>query len=131
MPLYRGDGGAGDASTDAYASQIATYAQTATTKANEASASASAASSSASAASTAETAAELLRLTQRLHRTQLLKQHRQPQSLRRIMLRLRRITQPLAHQQRLHQLPMLPTLPVQRLRQKPMQQLVQYSYNKG
>jgi hypothetical protein len=59
MPLYRGDGGAGDASTDAYASQIATYAQTATTKANEASASASAASSSASAASTAQTAAEL------------------------------------------------------------------------
>ena len=60
MPLYRGDGGAGDATTDAYASQIATYAQTATTKANEASASASAASSSASAASTAQTAAGLL-----------------------------------------------------------------------
>jgi hypothetical protein len=42
MPLYRGSGGAGDASTDAYASQIAQYAQTATTKANEASVSAAA-----------------------------------------------------------------------------------------
>jgi len=36
MPLYRGSGGAGDASTDAYASQISQYAQTAITKANEA-----------------------------------------------------------------------------------------------
>jgi len=36
LPIYRGDGGSGDASTDAYASQIAEYAQTATTKANEA-----------------------------------------------------------------------------------------------
>ena len=42
MPLYRGSGGAGDASTDAYASQIAQYAQTATTKANVAPVSAAA-----------------------------------------------------------------------------------------
>ena len=46
MPIYRGDGGSGDSSTDAYASQIATYAQTATTKANEAADSATAASGS-------------------------------------------------------------------------------------
>jgi hypothetical protein len=38
MAIFRGDGGSGDSSTDAYASQIAVYAQTATTKANEASA---------------------------------------------------------------------------------------------
>ena len=31
MPLFRGTGGSGDASTDAYASQVATSAQTATT----------------------------------------------------------------------------------------------------
>ena len=47
MAIFRGDGGSGDSSTDAYASQIAVYAQTATTKANEASASASAAATSA------------------------------------------------------------------------------------
>ena len=52
MPIYRGTGGSGDASTDAYASQVATYANTATTKANEASASASTASSAASTATT-------------------------------------------------------------------------------
>ena len=59
MTIYRGEGGSGDSTTDAYASLVAQSAQTATTKANEASASASAASSSASAASTAQTAAEL------------------------------------------------------------------------
>ena len=47
MLLYRGDGGSGDASTDAYASQVALDAQTATTKANEASNSATAAAASA------------------------------------------------------------------------------------
>ena len=57
MPIYRGDGGSGDASTDAYASQVAQDAQTATTKANEAAASATAAAGSAtSAASSATTA---------------------------------------------------------------------------
>jgi|SRR5210317_128514 hypothetical protein len=40
MALYRGSGGAGDATTDAYASQISNYAQTASAKAKEASASA-------------------------------------------------------------------------------------------
>lgn len=54
MPIYRGTGGAGDSSTDAYASQIAAYAQTATTKANEASASATAAAASATAAAASE-----------------------------------------------------------------------------
>ena len=54
MPIYRGTGGAGDSSTDAYASQIAVYAQTATTKANEASASATAAAASATAAAASE-----------------------------------------------------------------------------
>ena len=54
MPIYRGDGGSGDASTDAYASQVAQNAQTATIKANEAAASATAAASSASAAAASE-----------------------------------------------------------------------------
>lgn len=73
MPIFRGSGGSGDASTDAYISEVAAFANTATLKASEASASASsasgfadAASASASAASTsaddasnAQTAAEL------------------------------------------------------------------------
>ena len=54
MPIYRGSGGAGDSSTDAYASQIAVYAQTATTKANEAEASATEAAASATAAAASE-----------------------------------------------------------------------------
>ena len=54
MPLFRGTGGSGDASTDAYASQVATNAQTATTKANEASASAAAAATSATNAAGSE-----------------------------------------------------------------------------
>ena len=54
MPIYRGDGGSGDASTDAYASQVAQNAQTATTKANEAAASATAAAASAAAAASSE-----------------------------------------------------------------------------
>ena len=58
MPIYRGEGGSGDASTDAYASQIAVYAQTATTKANEASASATAAAASATAAAASESAVD-------------------------------------------------------------------------
>jgi hypothetical protein len=58
MPIYRGVGGSGDATTDAYASQVALDAQTATTKANEASASATAAAASESAVSTDATAAE-------------------------------------------------------------------------
>ena len=65
MPIYRGDGGSGDATTDAYASEIALYAKQAedqaniaTNKANEASASASqAATSAANAASSAANAA--------------------------------------------------------------------------
>lgn len=55
MPIYRGTGGSGDASTDAYASQVAEYANTATVKANAAAASAAAAASSASAAATSVT----------------------------------------------------------------------------
>lgn len=58
MAIFRGDGGSGDSSTDAYASQIAVYAQTATTKANEASASASAAATSATNAAISETASD-------------------------------------------------------------------------
>ncbi len=58
MPIFRGTGGSGDASTDAYASLIAQYAETAETKADEASASAAAASASETAAETAETNAE-------------------------------------------------------------------------
>jgi cobalamin biosynthesis Mg chelatase CobN len=54
MPIYRGDGGSGDSSTDAYASQVAAYAQTASTKANQAADSASAASSSETAAALSE-----------------------------------------------------------------------------
>ncbi len=54
MPIFRGDGGSGDASTDAYASQVALDAQTATTKANEASNSATAAAASATAAAASE-----------------------------------------------------------------------------
>jgi len=55
MPIYRGDGGSGDATTDAYASQVALDAQTATNKANEASNSATAAASSATNAATSAT----------------------------------------------------------------------------
>ena len=54
MAIFRGDGGSGDSSTDAYASQIAVYAQTATTKANEAEASATAAATSATNAANSE-----------------------------------------------------------------------------
>ena len=54
MPIFRGEGGSGDSSTDAYASEIAEYANTASTKADEAAASASAASTSASNAATSE-----------------------------------------------------------------------------
>ena len=54
MPIFRGTGGSGDASTDAYASEVATSAQTATTKANEASASAAAAATSATNAAGSE-----------------------------------------------------------------------------
>lgn len=54
MAIYRGDGGSGDASTDAYASQVAQDANTASTKADEAAASATAAASSASAAAASE-----------------------------------------------------------------------------
>ena len=57
MPIFRGTGGSGDASTDAFASQVSTDAQTATTKATEASASATAASTSATAAASSATAA--------------------------------------------------------------------------
>lgn len=59
MALYRGSGGAGDATTDAYASQIANYAQTATTKANEAQVSATAANQSANEAQNSATASDL------------------------------------------------------------------------
>lgn len=73
MPIFRGSGGSGEASTNAYASEIAVSAATATEKANEAAASAAAAaaseatvaasvaaaSASANNASTAQTAAEL------------------------------------------------------------------------
>lgn len=62
MPIYRGDGGSGDATTDAYASEIALYAKQAedqaniaTNKANEASASASQAATSASQAASSAT----------------------------------------------------------------------------
>ena len=54
MPIFRGTGGSGDASTNAYASEVATSAQTATTKANEASASAAAAATSATNAAGSE-----------------------------------------------------------------------------
>ena len=57
MPIFRGTGGAGDASTDAFASQINTDAQTATTKANEAAASATNAATSETNAATSATAA--------------------------------------------------------------------------
>ena len=46
MAIYRGDGGSGDATTDAYASEVAKNAQIATIKANEAAASAAAAATS-------------------------------------------------------------------------------------
>jgi hypothetical protein len=62
VPIYRGDGGSGDATTDAYASEIALYAKQAedqaniaTNKANEASASASQAATSASQAASSAT----------------------------------------------------------------------------
>ena len=54
MPIYRGDGGSADSSTDAYASQIAQYAQTATEKATESENSATESANSASAAATSE-----------------------------------------------------------------------------
>ena len=54
MAIFRGDGGSGDSTTDAYASQVAQYANTASTKASEAAASATAAASSASNAATSE-----------------------------------------------------------------------------
>ena len=73
MPIFRGSGGSGEASTNAYASEIAVSAATATEKANEAAASAAAAAASeatvaasvaaasvsADNASTAQAAAEL------------------------------------------------------------------------
>ena len=46
MGIFRGTGGSGQATTDIYASTIASYANTATTKANEASASATDAANS-------------------------------------------------------------------------------------
>ena len=62
MPIFRGDGGSGDASTDAYASQVATNAQTATTKANEAATSATNAATSATTAEAAKDAIDGLYL---------------------------------------------------------------------
>jgi len=56
MPIFRGTGGSGNATTDAYASGIATDAQTATTKASEAATSATAAATSATASATSATA---------------------------------------------------------------------------
>ena len=56
MPIFRGTGGSGNASTDAYASEISTHAQTATTKASEASTSATAAATSATASASSATA---------------------------------------------------------------------------
>jgi hypothetical protein len=66
MPIFRGIGGSGDSSTDAYASQVAFDAQTATTKANEAEASATAAAASVSAVSTDATAAEAAKIAAEL-----------------------------------------------------------------
>ena len=54
MAIFRGDGGSGDSTTDAYASQVAQDAQTASTKASEAAASATAAANSATAAAASE-----------------------------------------------------------------------------
>ena len=56
MPIFRGTGGSGNATTDAYASGIATDAQTATTKANEAATSATNAATSETNAATSATA---------------------------------------------------------------------------
>ena len=55
MGVFRGEGGTGDATTDATASQVAIDAQTATTKANEAANSATTASTKASEAATSAT----------------------------------------------------------------------------
>ena len=55
MGFFRGEGGTGDATTDAVASQVAIDAQTATTKANEAASSATTASTKASEAATSAT----------------------------------------------------------------------------
>ena len=55
MGVFRGEGGTGDATTDATASQVAIDAQTATTKANEAASSATTASTKASEAATSAT----------------------------------------------------------------------------
>jgi hypothetical protein len=46
MPIYRGDGGSGDATTDAYASKVAQYAASASESAKEASQSAQSAEAS-------------------------------------------------------------------------------------
>lgn len=58
MPIYRGDGGSGDSTTDAYASQVALDAADAADSANQAASSATAAAASETAAETAETNAE-------------------------------------------------------------------------
>ncbi len=55
MGFFRGEGGTGDATTDAVASQVAIDSQTATTKANEAASSATTASTKASEAATSAT----------------------------------------------------------------------------
>lgn len=57
MAIFRGTGGAGDATTDAYASEVAQNAATATTKAGEAAASASSAATSATNAASSATSA--------------------------------------------------------------------------
>jgi len=58
VPIYRGNGGSGDSSTDAYASQVAGYATTATSKASEASISAGLANDAKLAAEAAEAGVE-------------------------------------------------------------------------
>ena len=58
MPLFRGTGGSGESSTDAYASEIATEARTASSKANEAAASAASALAAQTAAEAAQAASE-------------------------------------------------------------------------
>jgi hypothetical protein len=58
MPLFRGTGGSGESSTDAYASEIAQEARTASSKANEAATSAASALAAQAAAEAAQAAAE-------------------------------------------------------------------------
>jgi len=58
MPLFRGTGGSGESSTDAYASEIAQEARTASSKANEAATSAASALAAQTAAEAAQVAAE-------------------------------------------------------------------------